>query len=42
MKNNSIKSNYTIDEINWKLYPRGTLEERDALNDAFLGILGKR
>ena len=23
MKNNSIKSNYTIDEIHWNLYPKG-------------------
>ena len=27
MKNNSIKSNYTIDEIHSKLYPPGNLED---------------
>lgn len=29
MKNNSIKSNYTIDEIHWKLYPKGDIADWD-------------
>ncbi len=31
MKNNSIKSNYTIDEIHWTLYPQGDITAWDGL-----------
>ena len=31
MKNNAIKSNYTIDEIHWKLYPKGDISAWDGL-----------
>ena len=31
MKNNSIKSNYTIDEIHWTLYPKGSITDWDGL-----------
>ena len=36
MKNNSIKSNYTIDEIHWKLYPQGDIADWDGLTSVFL------
>ena len=39
MKNNSIKSNYTIDEINWKLYPKGNLNEWDGLTKQFVELV---
>ena len=41
MKNNSIKSNYTIDEIHWKLYPKGDISEWDGLTDVFLELVNK-
>jgi hypothetical protein len=39
MKNNSIKSNYTIDEIHWKLYPKGNLSDWDGLTSVFLQLV---
>lgn len=39
MKNNSIKSNYTIDEINWKLYPAGKITEWDGLTSLFVELV---
>lgn len=39
MKNNSIKSNYTIDEIHWKLYPKGEISEWDGLTKVFLELV---
>lgn len=39
MKNNSIKSNYTIDEIHWKLYPKGNINEWDGLTKVFLQLV---
>ena len=39
MKNNSIKSNYTIDEIHWKLYPQGNIDEWDGLTKVFLQLV---
>ena len=39
MKNNSIKSNYTIEEINWKLYPQGDLKEWDGLTSLFIELV---
>lgn len=39
MKNNSIKSNYTIDEIGWKIYPKGSLEEWDGLTKLFVELV---
>ena len=41
MKNNSIKSNYTIDEIHWKLYPKGEIEEWDGLTRIFVEIVDR-
>lgn len=39
MKNNSIKSNYTIDEIHWKLYPQGNIEVWDGLTKPFIELV---
>jgi hypothetical protein len=39
MKNNSIKSNYTIDEIHWKLYPQGDIVDWDGLTSVFLKLV---
>lgn len=41
MKNNSIKSNYTIDEIHWKLYPQGDIADWDGLTGIFLKLVDK-
>ena len=39
MKNNLIKSNYTIDEIHWELYPKGNIEVWDGLTSLFVEIV---
>lgn len=39
MKNNSIKSNYTIDEIHWKLYPKGSIDDWDGLTSVFIELV---
>ncbi len=39
MKNNSIKSNYTIDEIHWSLHPKGKIGDWDGLTGIFLDIV---
>lgn len=39
MKNNSIKSNYTVDEIHWKIYPKGDISAWDGLTKIFLNIV---
>lgn len=39
MKNNSIKSNYTIDDINWNLYPKGNISDWDGLTSVFLKLV---
>ena len=41
MKNNAIKSNYTIDEIHWKLYPKGNIADWDGLTSIFLKLVDK-
>ena len=41
MKNNSIKSNYTIDEIHWKLYPKGDISEWDGLTKVFIDLVDR-
>ena len=41
MKNNSIKSNYTIDEIHRTLYPKGNISEWDGLTKLFLKLVDK-
>ena len=39
MKNNSIKSNYTIDEIRWTLYPKGNISDWDGLTRVFIELV---
>ena len=39
MKNNSIKSNYTIDEIHWTLYPQGNIKDWDGLSKSFIILI---
>ena len=39
MKNNSIKSNYTIDEIHWILYPQGDIKKWDGLSERFIKLV---
>ena len=39
MENNSIKSNYTIDEIHWTLYPQGNIKEWDGLSKSFIKLV---
>lgn len=39
MKNNSIKSNYTIEEIHWSLYPQGKICDWDGLSKVFMKIV---
>ena len=41
MKNNSIKSNYTMDEIHWVLYPQGKIELWDGLSKTFVDLVDK-
>ena len=41
MKNNSIKSNYTIDEIHWSLYPKGKINDWDGLTKVFIELIEK-
>lgn len=41
MKNNSIKSNYSLDEMNWNLYERGNLNNWDGLTKLFIEIVEK-
>lgn len=41
MKNNSIKSNYTIDEIHWTLHPQGDINEWDGLTKAFVELVNQ-
>lgn len=39
VKNNSIKNNYTIDELHWKLYPKGNIADWDGLTSVFLKLV---
>ncbi len=39
MKNNSIKSNYTIEEIHWTLYPQGNIKDWDGLSKSFINLV---
>ncbi len=39
MKNNSIKSNYTIEEIHWTLYPQGNIKDWDGLSKSLIKLV---
>jgi hypothetical protein len=39
MKNNLIKNHYTMDELDWKLFPRGSIEEWDGLTGLFIDLV---
>lgn len=39
MKKNSIKSNWTLEELGWELFPAGDIREWDGLTDLFLEIV---
>lgn len=41
MKNNSMKSNYTIDEIHWTLHPSGDIADWDGLTSVFLKLVNR-
>lgn len=41
MKNNSIKSNYSLEEIGWKLYEKGNINEWDGLTQLFIELVNK-
>ena len=41
MKNNSIKSNYTIDDIHWELHPKGDIADWDGLTGIFIKLVEK-
>lgn len=35
---NSIKSNWTLEQLNWKLYPAGDMAEYDGLTKLFVKL----
>ena len=39
MKNNSIKSNYSLEEIYWSLHPSGNLSDWDGLTKVFIEMV---
>lgn len=39
MKNNSIKSNYTVDEIHWTVHPKGNIADWDGLTRVFMTLV---
>lgn len=38
MLHNSIKSNWTLKQLNWKLYPAGDMAEYDGLTELFVKL----
>ncbi len=38
MLHNSVKSNWTLEQLNWKLYPAGDINEYDGLTDLFVKL----
>lgn len=38
MLHNSFKSNWTLEQLNWKLYPAGDINEYDGLTDLFVKL----
>ena len=41
MKNNSMKSNYTLDELHWTLHSKGNIAEWDGLTRVFIELVDK-
>lgn len=41
MVRNSAKSNWTVEELGWKLYDKGELENWDGLINCFLELTNK-
>ena len=39
MLHNSVKSNWTLEQLNWKLYPTGDINEYDGLTDLFVRLI---
>ena len=39
MMHNHIKSNWTLEQLNWKLYPAGSMDEWDGLTSLFVSIV---
>lgn len=39
MKNNSIKSSWTPDELGWTVYPKGSIEDWDGLTGLFIELV---
>ena len=41
MNKNAKKSNWTLDEIGWKLYPAGNIDDWDGLTKLFISLVEK-
>ena len=41
MMNNAIKSNWTLEQLRWKLYPAGDIKEWDGLSAAFNRLIAE-
>lgn len=41
MLNNSIKSNWTLEQLRWSLYPQGDMKDWDGLTHSFVEIVGR-
>lgn len=41
MLHNSIKNNWTLEQLNWKLYAAGNYEEWDGLTGVFVELVEK-
>ena len=41
MKWNMVKNNYSLEQLNWQLYPEGNIQEWDGLSRLFVEIVEK-
>lgn len=41
MKKNAIKSNWSLDELGWELYPAGNIDDWDGLTKLFISLVNK-
>ena len=39
MMHNSIKNNWTLDQLQWKIYPKGDIQEWDGLTQLFVEVV---